>query len=369
VEDIMVETMETSEQLRKVYALSPLHKVRYLRNLRIDHPNLEDVADRAVDFLHPYNDVSIISIAGVSGVGKTALVQELIPQLLESVDYEQPGGIFFVKAPATSARKMEISAVWDLALARLDDMSDRKFAIDEDDDRIRMKPTRQAKKVEARKNEMLRLLRLRKVLAMAIDEAFHLLRFGDPHALLDTLKSIADDCCPKLILIGGLQMLEAMEGYSQVDLRSSTLYLPRYGATSRLPDAMAEQKAYHTSEKAGLCVVLRALEKEWPYEAAPGLVKQVDYFYRTCLGNMRMIKRQCEQYAQFQGRNDGKWDDGFFSDCAVPINRIARVREEFEELEDQIRGSDDGGLTLAPKVRSTEADAKTRTTKRTRAAQ
>jgi len=357
-------SMEFFEQRQQVYAMSSLKKVKHIRDLRIDHLYLRDVGDRLVEFLHPFNDVSIISIAGVSGVGKTTLVEELTPQLLESVDYEQPGGIFFIKAPATSGRKMEISAVWDLALARLDGMEDKKFGIEEDDDRIRMQMQRQSQKVEWRKGEMLRLLSARRVLALAIDEAFHLLRFGEPHALLDTLKSIASDLCPKLIVIGGLEMLEAMEGYSQVDLRSSTVYLPRYGATSGLPESKGAQRAHHAREKAELCIILKRLEEFWPYEEAPGLVAMVDYFYDVCLGNMRMIKRQCERYAQVQARNDGKWDDGFFEDCEVPINRIARVKEEFEALEEQIRGSDDGGLALNPTLRSDKKSAKARVARR-----
>jgi len=342
----------------KIYALSRLRKIEYLSNLRVDHPNLQDVGERVVEFLHPFNDVSIISIAGVSGVGKTALVKELTPQLLESVDYERPGGIYFVEAPSAVARKMEISSVYDGVLAGLDAMTDKKYAIEEDDDRIRQL-RRQAKKVEWRKKEMLRLLQLRKVLALAIDEAFHLLRFGDPHALLDTLKSIASDRCPKLILIGGGEMLEAMEGYAQVDLRSSNIYFPRYGATSGLPDDPHEHAEYHARERSGLRVVLEKLQARWPYEDAPDLCGQEEYFYKDCLGNMRIIKRQCERYALYQGGNKGRWDDGFFSDCEISINKIIRVKEEFEELEEKIRGSDDGYMALNPRIKVTYQDGQT----------
>ncbi|MGN5478058.1 NB-ARC domain-containing protein [Cupriavidus basilensis] len=148
---------EAAIEKDKIYALSRLRKIEYISNLRVEHPNLQDVGEQVVEFLHPFNDVSIISIVGVSGVGKTALVKELTPQLLETVDYEQPGGIYFVSAPSAVARKMEISSVYDGVLGGLDAMTDKKYAIEEEDDRIRQL-RRQAKKVEWRKKEMLRLL-------------------------------------------------------------------------------------------------------------------------------------------------------------------------------------------------------------------
>lgn len=360
--------VEANVDMSRIYALSPLRKVLYLRNLRVDHPHLQVVGESLVEFLHPYNDISIIFIAGVSGVGKTALVEELAPQLLEFVDYEHPGGIFFVEAPSNNNRKMEISAVYDKVIRRLDSLADKKIVIEEDENRIKRGLQLDRQKVEWRKEEMLRLLRARKVLALAIDEVFHLIRYGDPYSLLDTLKTLASDFCPKLIAIGGGQMLDAVDGYAQVDLRSTTLYLPRYGAVSGLPDDVNDHEAYHRSEINGMKVILQKLENLWPYDDVPDLCSRADFFYKDCLGDMRMIKRECERYAQAQGRNGGKWEIDFFEACEVPVDRTARAKEEFEQLEEKIRGSDDGCMALKPKIlASRDPDAASRNSKRAKA--
>ncbi|WP_432260825.1 ATP-binding protein [Cupriavidus sp. TMH.W2] len=333
--------------MEQIYGFSGLEKVRYLNNLRVHHRNLERVADRMIEFLHPHNDVSIISLSGVSGAGKTTLVKELVPALLESDDFGYPGGIFFVEAPATIGRPMEVSALYDnvIWLSR-EVMDEKKYGVSEMDDRVLMVPRRDARKVDVRRREMLHVLRMRKVLALAIDEAFHFFRMGNLHATLDTIKSLAKDDGPKIILISGFEMIKAVTGYAQVQLRSMDLYLPRYGAISGYP-AKAKKKEIESYEQKEMKLygeILQTMEGKWPWPDAPKFVGNLNHFYDNCLGNMRMTKKRSEAILQLQNRNNGKWDDGFIEDTRLSLVKIARIKEEFEEGEMKVRGFDDGHL-------------------------
>lgn len=334
-----------AQGIEEIYELSSLQKVAYIKSMRFAHARLDTVGNRIIEYLHPYNDISIVTLAGVSGVGKTTLMQDLVPTLLKKIDYGHPGGILFLSAPASVAKKMEISAVYDLATRILDPIKDGKCLPKVSEDRVIVVSKRKMT-VNDRKDEMVDLLRARRILALALDEAFHLLRYGNTHALLDTLKSIASDECPKIVLIGGMEMIDEMKGYAQVECRNSGVYLPRYGATSGLPIDKKSAKKYMDNEKKDLHKLVIKIEKKWPYPDAPHLSNNLDYFMNDCLGTMRLIKRQCEQFAVLQGANDGVWDDGYYDDCRMPVGKISRIREEFEDFEERIRGFDEGGMSL-----------------------
>ncbi|WP_029050403.1 hypothetical protein [Cupriavidus sp. amp6] len=332
-----------ARRLEIVYALPLREKIRHLRGLRIWHRDLEDVANRMLELLCPCNDVSIISLAGVSGVGKSTLVFELVAELLDGADYGFPGGILPVRIPALKGQKTEASVVYELAMDAIDvRMRERNVAFEVGDGRIRMLSRREAKKVTAKQMQMIDELRRRQILALALDEFFHLLRFGDKHSTLDSIKTCADDCGPKIIIIGGFEMLEAVEGYAQIQLRGSDLYLARYGAKSGCPDNADEEQAWHQEEKEAYVEILVGIQKQWPYRDCPELSAYLDHFYTECLGNMRATKKLCAALAQKQGANEGRWDDGFWGDCKLQSGKLARMKAEFEEQEERIRGFDDG---------------------------
>ncbi|BDB27793.1 TniB family NTP-binding protein [Cupriavidus sp. P-10] len=334
-----------AEKMALVYELPLREKIRHLRGLRIKHRNLEDVANRMLELLCPCNDVSIISLAGVSGVGKSTLVFELVADLLVSADYGFPGGILPLSIPALKGQKTEASVVYDLALDAINEkMKDQKVAYEVIDGRIVMLPKREAKKVSAKQKEMMTALKNRQILALALDEFFHLLRFGDQHATLDSIKSCADDCGPKIIIIGGFEMLEAVDGYAQIQLRGSDLYLARYGAKSGCPDDEKEEEGWHKEEKEAYSEILVGIQNQWPYRERPNLAAHVDHFYTECLGNMRATKKLCAALAQKQDANHGQWDDEYFSDCRLQSAKLARMKAEFEEQEERIRGFDDGWM-------------------------
>jgi hypothetical protein len=109
------------------------------------------------------------------------------------------------------------------------------------------------------------MLRHRKVRALIIDEALHLLRFSDYSAIMDTLKSLADIEPTKLILIGTHQIADLMTEYGQVIRRSEIIHYRRYRLSTKVSDQPS-------SDEAEYILQLQKLQNNWPSRNKPDLV-------------------------------------------------------------------------------------------------
>src|SRR5690606_23683076 len=103
-----------------------------------------------------------------------------------------------------------------------------------------------------------RMFANRRVRVLILDEAVHLLRHDSSDAVMDTLKSLADEGETKLLLLGPYETAPMVRAYGQVVRRSSVVHFRRYKLNS-------------AGDRAEFRRVLDVLLGLWPCAATPGL--------------------------------------------------------------------------------------------------
>lgn len=314
----------------QVIRLSVAQKMEYLDLLQVEHAKLNLIGEDLRDLLAPHNEVGIITIIGATGVGKTTLSRKFIHTLASCYTEPQEATpsttpYVFIKAPANGDRSLSWRTVYEMALLQSGEpLLGRKFEVEEVDGKVFVKPSRY-KTLAALRQSLENMLRERKVQVLAIDEAFHLLRFGNYSAVMDTLKSLADETGVKIILVGTYDLFDLATAYGQVSRRKEVLHFQRYHR-----DVASDKKEFRR--------IVQVIQQRWPCEQIPQFDAIADELMQATLGCIGLLKSLLLKALAAQLKNKGVWEPAFLAKAAKSLTLIDTIRAEIDQGETKLRG-------------------------------
>lgn len=285
------EPLDVDEQLRgvrreQVLGLMPELRLRWFHLVQVRHAELERVTGDLMELLEPNNEVKIISIIGMTGIGKTTLASTLLNSLLMrfgegAIPSDVP--VIYVRAPANGQKSLSWTGLYKRILeAGHDVMIGQKRAAKVTDGELRIRRGGRTNLTELR-DFIEEMLKQRNVRVLVIDEALHLLRFDEYSSIMDTLKSLADIHDTKLLLIGTYDIAELMIEYAQVARRSEIIHYRRYVVGEIKADAWTPDQEEFRRQ----VVKFQGL---WPCEEAPNLEAIWPELMRASLGSIGLLK-------------------------------------------------------------------------------
>jgi hypothetical protein len=310
------------DRLRKlkradILPLPRLQRLRWMYLMQVRHLELTRVTNDLLELLQPDIDVTIISLIGMTSAGKTTLANGLRTTLRESVfgcvpRCEKP--VLFVKAPANGDKSFSWRALYGRIFADGDEpLPFEKRHVTVDKGRMTIKPNKRAGLSELRE-AIEGMLKNRNVRVLIIDEAVHLLRFGDYATVMDTLKSLADSYSTKILLIGVYNLAQLMQNYGQVAKRSEIIHYRRYHIDN--PD-----------DKEEFLRVLRVMQGLWPCLEVPDFEIVGDLMMRANLGSVGLLKGAMMRLASLQMQAKGEKFSSSFLKKSVKSKKALKVIE------------------------------------------
>ena len=276
--------------------LDRVRRMRWFYLVQVMHVELKRVTDDLMELLEPDNDVKIVSIIGMTGIGKTTLANNLL-QVLDACyrNGASPSDIpvIYVRAPANGERSLSWTGLYNRILeAGREVMLRHKRAAIVTKGELRVVRGSRATLGELR-HFIEQMLTNRNVRVLVIDEALHLLRFDDYTAVMDTLKSLADIHTTKLVLIGAYDIAKLMTEYAQVARRSEIVHYRRYVTGELNPEALTPDQEEFRKQ----VVKLQSL---WPCAAVPQLEAIWHELMRASLGSVGLLKAILLRMASLQ---------------------------------------------------------------------
>jgi AAA domain len=252
--------------------------------LSLKHALQQEALKRAEFQLLHCPNISFVSIAGPTGVGKTHLLTRLSKNLIThyaSSDSVCASDVHCIStiAVATGAKRFDWRRFYRDALYALSD----PFAYTRPANGMTspgFNSIRESLTAGELRENVEHELRLRKTRVWVIDEAQHLLTGGtrgEPGDQFDVLKSISQTTETKMVLCGTDQLPSFLAYSGQVMRRSATVHLPRYRFNNSLDKSNFARVATTLLSHLGIPSSLRVPE-------------QIEFLYSGSLGCVGVLK-------------------------------------------------------------------------------
>ena len=327
----------------EILLLPDMIKKKYLFAFQAKHIKLEIVARDLMSLLEPFSGINILFLIGATHVGKTTLAKRILKIHVEKTyaeNYNDRAAVpfIFIPAPANGAKSLSWTSIYEhIMRAGYEILIEKKHAKVIDDDIMTIQPKR-FKTLPALRDAMESMLEHRKVLVLAIDEAYHLLRFGQTSAvIMDTLKSIVDNTPTKLLLIGSYNLFDLASNYGQVASRSEILHFERYHKDNK-------------EDAAEFFNVVNKIQLKWPCEDVPAFSAISDDLLEATVGCVGLLKKFLLLALDMQLKNKGKWKPEFLSKAAKSEKLLKTIRDEIIEGEEKIKEATYGESIFTGKI-------------------
>jgi hypothetical protein len=344
---IRQEQLALDAQLRgmnrnQVLTLDAAQRLRWFYLLQLRHAELERVTSDLMELLEPNNETNIISIIGMTGIGKTTLASSLMNSLSarffgNTKTHEVP--VIYVRAPSNGDKSLSWKTLYQRALnAGHEVLVDKKCATEFTETHARIRESSRASLAGLRES-LEHLLKHRNVRLFIIDEALHLLRFAAYEAVMDTLKSLADAHATKLLLLGSYDIAELMTQYGQVARRSEIIHYKRYRVGDKAGGKPATKEFEHAVTK---------LQSVWPCESMPNLVAISDVLFSASLGSVGLLKAILLRAAALQmGVTSETWKAPMLVKAVKSRKLLRKIEQETSAGEAVLEGACYGESMLA----------------------
>ena len=265
-------------------------KLQYFRDIIVPHRNIKRILDELLKNAIEPDDASVYLVFGVTGVGKTRLMQEFQKRLVKYFEHElleNPGSLIVggIEVDSAEGGKFNYSDYYIQVLEALREvLIDYKISYDLDEseqsDADALLGTFEGKNSKALRRAMHKVFINRQVKAFTLDEAQHLFDVAGGKQIntqTNWLKSIANKTGTVHVLFGTYELLKCQKVNGQVGRRSEDFHLARY----------------HIENKADFdefTKVLRTLQRHFPVSSEPNLEKYTDYFMEYSLGCVGVLK-------------------------------------------------------------------------------
>ena len=294
---------------------------------------LEEVGE----LLEPSNEVKIISLIGMTGIGKTTLASKLLTRLIERYSGEAKVNevpVVFVRAPANGDRSLSWSVLYKSILNEGREVLLRHKRGVETTPEGEMRIRGGARATLAELREFIdTMLRNRNVKVVVIDEALHLLRFADYAATMDTLKSLAESHGTKLILIGNYDIADLVSEYGQVSRRGEIIHYKRYKVGLMMEDKL-------TNEQMEFRRIIGVFQRIWPNQSAPNLSEIWYPLMKASLGSVGLLKIALLRLAMLQAQDpSGKITESMLRKATKSPKSLAKIEGETVGGEERLKGA------------------------------
>lgn len=315
----------------EVLALPDEMKMKYFFSFQVKHKKLEKIASEIMELLNPFNETNILFIIGATGVGKTTLTKRLIRVLVENnkLNYEKDSStiqFIYIPAPANGEKSLSWTSIYTKVLRQAHEiLIEKKHITVVENGKITVKPTRN-RGIPALRDALDSMLENRKVRVLAMDEAYHLLRFGEKPVVMDTLKSIVENKGTKLFLLGSYDLFDLAKEYGQVIRRCEILHFERY----------------HIDRKADLAefkTIINKMQQNWPCQEVPNFSAISKELMQATLGCIGLLKTLLLRVLSTQLKMKGKWNPVYLTKAAKSMVLINDLRKEIEAGEIKIKGA------------------------------
>lgn len=325
----------------EVLSLSCNMKMKFLTAFQAKHFKLEAVSKDLMYLLEPFSGTNIIFLIGATHVGKTTLANRIVKILVEKGHHEieeDPSTIpfIFIPAPANGSKSLSWVSIYERILKSADEVLIEKKQANVIENGIMSVRPKRFRNLPALRDAMDSMLRHRKVQVLVIDEAYHLLRYGDTDAVMDTLKSIVDNTGVKLLLIGSYDLFNLASSYGQVISRSEILHFERY-----MHDEKKDIAEYYS--------ILKKVESNWPCDYMPRFSSIPKELAEASLGCVGLLKKLLLRALEMQLKNNGKWEPTFLTKIAKSEGQLHVLRQEIVAGEEKIKGATYGETIFSGK--------------------
>ena len=204
----------------------------------------------------------------------------------------------YISIPANGGRSLSWVEIYKKILSEGNEpLIDKKRITVIEDNKIYLKHSTSVNLASLR-NSLEDMLKNRKVKVLVIDEAFHMLRFGNYTAIMDTLKTLVDNTGVKLLLIGSYDLFDLVSDYGQVSRRSEILHFKRYYRENK-----EDRKEFE--------MIIRKFQSRWPCHEVPNFHKISDELMEASLGCVGILKTLLLRALDYQLNNDEIWQPSF----------------------------------------------------------
>lgn len=308
---------------------SDLEKHKRFADAKVKHPKMLEVIDKLRSLLMARTDSNVILITGATGVGKTTLSRELskvCEDMFHDVLADDASAIpsVWVEAYANGDNRHGFRTLYQDILAGLQEPGmEKKVPWELQDGKLVMKSHARVT-IQSLRSYVQAGLRARKTVVCAIDEAYHLLRFANESAVMETFKSLANTTGAKFVLIGSFDLFDMIVEHGQVARRSMIINFDRY----HIDDA---------ADRAAFKEVVAKLQSIWPCDIKPNFAAISDELMEACLGCVGLLKSLMLDAAAMQMVGDGKWQGAYLARAAKSNGLREAIRKEIESGEVKVR--------------------------------
>lgn len=332
----------TNEMLAKmdrddVLGLDKKTRLRWYKLLQVKHRELLAITNDLSILANPYNDIRIVALVGMTGIGKTTLATRILNQMLSKSWGDSVGAsdipYIFIAAPANGQKSFSWNALYTRALkAGNEVLIHKKRHADNDGSTVQLSGSNGD--ISALRESLEAMLTERNVRLLVIDEAAHLLRFEGQTVVMDTLKSLADIHNTKILLLGSYDLFDLVTDYGQVTRRSEILHYKRYIKDRKNDDEL------NGDDNLQFKNALKMLQAKWPCSTVPNFLAISDELMEVSLGSVGMLKSLLLLALELQLEDSKEcWRPKFLAKAAKSPTPLQKIRKETEEGEERIKGA------------------------------